>query len=40
VVTHTAPSGRVEAALDAIGALSEVQARPDALRLVVERGIQ
>jgi len=40
VVTHTAPSGRVDAALDAIGALSEVQARPDALRLVVERGIQ
>ena len=40
VVTHTAPSGRVDAALDAIGSLSEVQARPDALRLVVERGIQ
>jgi homoserine dehydrogenase len=40
VVTHTAPSGRVDAALDAIGALPEVHQRPDALRLVVERGVQ
>ena len=40
VVTHTAPSGRVEAALEAIGSLPEVRQRPDSLRLVVERGVQ
>jgi homoserine dehydrogenase len=39
VVTHTAPSGRVAAALDAIAALPEVQARPEALRVVTERGV-
>jgi homoserine dehydrogenase len=39
VVTHTAPAGRLEAALDAIAALPEVGARPDAMRLVVERGV-
>src|SRR5918993_694329 len=40
VVTHTAPSGRVDAALAAIGSLPEVRQPPDALRLVVERGVQ
>ncbi len=39
VVTHTAPSGRVAAALDAIAALPEVHARPEALRVVTERGV-
>jgi homoserine dehydrogenase len=39
VVTHSAPAGRVAAALDAIAALPEVHARPDALRVVTERGI-
>jgi homoserine dehydrogenase len=39
VVTHTAPSGRVAAALDAIAALPEVHARPEALRVVHERGV-
>jgi hypothetical protein len=39
VVTHTAPSGRLQAALDAIEALPEVHGRPDAMRLVVERGV-
>ena len=39
VVTHTAPSGRVAAALDAIAALPEVHARPEALRVVSERGV-
>ena len=39
VVTHTAPSGRVDAALDAIAALPEVHARPEALRVVTERGV-
>ena len=39
VVTHTAPSGRVHAALEAIGALPEVRESPAALRLVVERGV-
>jgi homoserine dehydrogenase len=39
VVTHTAPSGRVAAALDAIAALPEVHARPEALRVVDERGV-
>ena len=32
VVTHTAPSGRLEAALDSIAALPEVNGRPAALR--------
>jgi homoserine dehydrogenase len=39
VVTHTAPSGRVSAALDAIAARPEVHSRPDALRVVTERGV-
>jgi homoserine dehydrogenase len=39
VVTHTAPFGRVAAALDAIAALPEVHARPEALRVVTERGV-
>jgi homoserine dehydrogenase len=39
VVTHSAPSGRVAAALDAIAALPEVHARPEALRVVTERGV-
>ena len=39
VVTHIAPSGRVAAALDAIAALPEVHARPEALRVITERGV-
>jgi homoserine dehydrogenase len=39
LVTHTAPSGRVQAALESIGALPEVREPPAALRLVVERGV-
>lgn len=39
VVTHAAPSGRVAAALDAIAALPEVATRPEALRVISERGI-
>jgi homoserine dehydrogenase len=39
VVTHTAPSGRVAAALDAIASLPEVHARPEALRVITERGL-
>ena len=39
VVTHTAPSGRVAAALDRIAALPEVHARPEALRVITERGV-
>jgi homoserine dehydrogenase len=39
VVTHTAPSGRVAAALDAIAALPEVHTRPESLRVVTERGV-
>jgi homoserine dehydrogenase len=39
VVTHSAPSGRVAAALDAIAALPEVHARPEALRVINERGV-
>ena len=39
VVTHTAPSGRVADALDAIAALPEVHSRPEALRVVTERGL-
>jgi homoserine dehydrogenase len=39
VVTHTAPSGRIAAALDAIAALPEVHAHPEALRVVTERGV-
>lgn len=39
VVTHSAPSGRVAAALDAIAALPEVHTRPESLRVVSERGL-
>ena len=39
IVTHTAPSGRLAAALDAIAALPEVHTRPEALRVVSERGV-
>ena len=38
VVTHTAPSGRVEAAIEAIARLPEVHGRPEALRVIAERG--
>jgi homoserine dehydrogenase len=34
VVTHEAPAGRLDAALDAIGGLPEVSARPEALRVI------
>ena len=34
VVTHTAPEGRLQAALDAIGALDEVVSRPQPLRVI------
>jgi homoserine dehydrogenase len=39
VVTHAAPAGRLDAALEAIGKLDEVRARPEALRLIAERGV-
>ena len=39
VVTHTAPAGRVEAALAAIGRLDDVRSKPEALRVISERGI-
>jgi len=39
VVTHAAAAGRVDAALAAIGALDEVRGRPEALRLIAERGV-
>ena len=39
VVTHTAPSGRLEAALDSIAALPEVHGAPTVLRVIVERAI-
>ena len=39
VVTHTAPAGRVQAALDAVAALPEVHAPPEAMRLIEERGV-
>ncbi|MDX6513118.1 MAG: homoserine dehydrogenase [Gaiellaceae bacterium] len=39
LVTHAAPAGRVDAALDAIEQLPEVRNRPVALRLIRERGI-
>ena len=40
VVTHAAPAGRVEAALAAIGALDEARAKPEALRMISERGVE
>jgi len=39
VVTHTAPSGRLEAALDALSELDDVYGRPRAMRLIAERGV-
>jgi hypothetical protein len=38
LVTHEAPTGRVEAALDSAAGLSEVRSRPEALRVITERG--
>jgi homoserine dehydrogenase len=39
VVTHTAAAGRVQAALDAVAALPEVHAAPEAMRVIAERGV-
>jgi homoserine dehydrogenase len=39
VVTHGAPAGKVESALAAIGALDEVRERPEAMRMIAERGV-
>jgi homoserine dehydrogenase len=38
LVTHEAPAGRVEAALDSAAGLTEVRSRPEALRMITERG--
>jgi homoserine dehydrogenase len=38
LVTHDAPAGRVERALEAIAALPEVRSSPEVLRVVAERG--
>jgi homoserine dehydrogenase len=38
LVTHEAPAGRVAAALDAAAELPEVRSRPEALRVIAERG--
>src|SRR3954447_9561052 len=38
VVTHEAPAGRVEAALESIGRLDDVRSKPEALRMISERG--
>ena len=38
LVTHEAPAGRVTAALDAAAGLPEVRSRPEALRVIAERG--
>jgi homoserine dehydrogenase len=38
LVTHEAPAGRVEAALDSAAGLSEVRSRPEAFRVITERG--
>jgi homoserine dehydrogenase len=35
IVTHTAPAGRLDAALDAIAGLDEVESRPEPLRVIV-----
>jgi hypothetical protein len=37
VVTHTAPAGKVAAALDDVSALGAVRGRPAALRVISER---
>jgi homoserine dehydrogenase len=39
IVLHDAPVGRVERALEAVGALEEVRSRPEALRMISERGV-
>jgi homoserine dehydrogenase len=39
IVTHDAPSGHVDDALDAIAQLDEVRGRPDRFRVITERGI-
>jgi homoserine dehydrogenase len=39
LVTHAAPAGRVDAALAAIGHLAEVGSRPEAMRVIAERGV-
>jgi homoserine dehydrogenase len=39
VVTHEAPTGEVEAALDEIAALPETRGRPAALRVISDRGV-
>jgi homoserine dehydrogenase len=39
VVTHAAPAGKLERALEAIGKLDEVRAKPEALRMIAERGV-
>jgi homoserine dehydrogenase len=38
LVTHEAPAGRVDAALDSAARLTEVRSRPEALRMITERG--
>ena len=38
LVTHEAPAGRVEAALESAARLAEVRSRPEALRMITERG--
>src|SRR5919204_2124483 len=38
LVTHEAAAGRVTAALDAVARLPEVRSRPEALRVIAERG--
>jgi len=38
LVTHEAPAGRVEAALDSAAKLTEVRSPPEALRVITERG--
>jgi homoserine dehydrogenase len=39
IVTHEAPSGSVDDALDAIEALDEVRGPPDRFRVITERGV-
>src|SRR5437660_58665 len=39
IVTHEAPSGRVDEALDAIADLDEVRSPPNRFRVITERGI-
>ena len=40
VVTHEAPAGELEAALDELGALPETRGRPAALRVISDRGVE